>query len=269
MGTVAEPLRDLKVTSDEAYLYLRLGMNDKGRPIDWSRESFWIGIDTYDTARGDHRLPAPAGSTTPVGIEFLIRFEGPDRSRLLVDRPYRIHEGSTSRPCRSERNDEADFVDIIAVPNRDRYGRDGTHYPARQQIIGNLRQGTTDPGSPAHDSLADWTAAPDGSFIEARIPWTLLNVTDPSSHQVVHEQTRKEGVVETTTTEGFRFQVVALQRENEAAGPFGAIDRLPATFRPSVTDYPTYRWPGWEQPTYHLVPKRAYDILRDRLEALD
>ncbi len=265
----AEPLHSLRVTSDEAYLYLGLGLSDADRPIDWSRESFWIGVDTYDPDRGSRRLPPPVEATTPVGIEFLIRIEGPDRSRLLVDRPYRIHEGSTTRPCRSENNEEADFVDIIAIPNRDRYSRDGTHFPAVQQVIGNLRQGTTDPGSPGYDSLADWTAASDGSFIEVRIPWSLLNVTDPSSRQVVHEETKKDGLVETTTTEGFRFHVVALRTESETDGPSAAIDRLPAVSRPSATDYPAYRWSGWEQPTYHLAPKRAYEILKERLEALD
>jgi hypothetical protein len=268
-ATDARPLRDLKLTSDEAYLYLRLGLNGKGRPIDFSRRSYWVGIDTYDVDRGGHRLPPPAETTTPIGVEFLFRFDGPQQSRLMVDRPYRIHEGSPSRPCRSETNDEADFADLIAIPNRDRYGRDGTYYPAKQQIVGALRQGTTDPSSPDYDSLADWIAAPDGTFIEARIPWTMLNVTDPSSHQVVHEQTKKEGLAETTTTGGFRFHVVALGRENERDGRARAIDHLPATPRPEVADYPTYRWPGWEQPTYHLVPKRAYEILKQHLEALD
>ena len=257
----SSPLRGLWVTSDAAFLYLGLGLDDRGRPIDWNRESYWIGIDTYDADRGDRRLPPPAEGSLPIGLEFLIRLEGPQRSRLLVDKPYRIYEGSRSRPCRSEANSRADYVDIIAVPNRDRYGRDGTHYPARQQIVGGLREGTTDPASSDFDSLADWAVSSDGSFLEVRIPWTLLNVTDPSSHQVVHERASKEGPVETTTTAGFRFHVVALRGESRPA----AIDRLPATLEPSLSDYPTYRWPGWEQPVFHLVPKRAYEILKERL----
>jgi tetratricopeptide (TPR) repeat protein len=259
------PLRDLRVTHDAAYLYLGLGLTDRGSPVDWARESYWIGIDTYDADRGDHRLPTPVETPLPIGLEFLIRLEGPRHSRLLVDRPYRIYEGTRSRPCRSETNAEADYVEIIAVPNRDRYGRDGTHYPARQQIIGTLRQGTTDPASPAYDSLADWATSGDGDFVEVRIPWTLLNVTDPSSHQVVHERSSKEGPVETTTTAGFRFHVVALRGESRPA----AIDRLPTPARPSLADYPVYRWPGWEQPAYHLVPKRGYAILREHLGTLD
>jgi len=264
-ASATAPLRGLWVTSDAAFLYLGLRLNDRGRPIDWSRESYWIGIDTYDADRGDRRLPPPVGTSLPIGIEFLIRLEGPKHSRLLVDRPYRIYEGTRSRPCRSRANADADYVDIITVPNRDRYGRDGTHYPAMQQIIGALRQGTADPASADHDSLADWIASPDGSFVELRIPWTLLNVTDPSSHQVVHDSTQKEGPVETTTTAGFRFHVVALRGESVPA----TIDRLPAAPQAAVSDYPTYRWPGWEQPTYHLVPKRAFEILKERLGSLD
>jgi hypothetical protein len=264
-STDAAPLRELRVTSDAAYLYLALRLEDRGRPVDWDRESYWIGIDTYDPDRGDRRLPSPAATTLPVGLEFLVRLEGPASARLLVDRPYLTYEGTLARPVRSEPNADGDFVEIVSVPNRERYGRDGTRYPARSRVVGNLRHGTTDPDAPDYDSLADWFAATDGSWIEIRIPWTLLNVTDPSSHQVVHELVAREGPVETTTTDGFRFWVGALGGEARQR----LVDQLPSKDRAARSAYPVYRWPGWEQPTFHLVPKRSYEILKQRLPSFD
>jgi hypothetical protein len=253
-------LRELRVTSDEGYLYLLLSLGEPV-PIDWRREKFWIGIDTYGTDAGEHSLPPPVGGEIAIGLEFLLRLEGRAASRLLVDPPYLILEGEQGRPCRSERNADGIFTDILAVPNRERYGRDGTHYPARTYSRSPLRRGSTDPDSPGYESLADWIASPDGSAIELRIPWGLLNVADPSSHRVIDERERRTGPVETSITEGFRFHVVALDSG-------AVVDQLPGPEASAVTDYPVYRWPAWEQPTYHLIPKRSHDILRRKLREL-
>jgi hypothetical protein len=249
-------LKQLRATFDEGYLYLLLRVGDGTRPIDWAREQIWIGIDTFGTDAGDHRLPPPTSERIAIGLEFLVRLEGPSASRLLIDPPYLIFEGEQGRPCRSEPNDDGVFTEIVAAPNRERYGRDGTHYPARTYSRSPLRHGSTDPGSPAYDSLADWIASADGTTIELRIPWGLLNVTDPSSHRVIDERERRTGPVETSITEGFRFHVVALDSDR-------VVDQLPRG-----NAYPLYTWPGWEQPTYHLRPKRSYEILRRKLREI-
>ena len=66
-------LRGFRVTSDEAYLYLRLDLDPGGGPPDWDRTRYWIGIDTYEADRGDHRFPRPVDVTTPAGMEFLVQ----------------------------------------------------------------------------------------------------------------------------------------------------------------------------------------------------
>jgi len=97
-----------------------------------------------------------------------------------------------------------------------------------------------------------------------RIPWGLLNVTDPSSHQVVHETIRDDGIVETTTTEGFRFHVLAL---TATVGKSRVIDSPPDATR-TPADYPRFTWPAWEAPAYRLGPKRSYTILRATFRSL-
>jgi len=261
-------LRQLRATFDEGYLYLLLALGGEGRAIDWEREAFWIGIDTYGTEAGDHRLPPPVASDVAIGLEFLVRLEGLRQSRLFVDPPYLIFEGEQGRPCRSEPNHDGVFTDILAGPNRERYGRDGTHFPARTYSRSVLRHGSTDPDSPAFDSLADWIASADGSTIEMRIPWGLLNVTDPSSRRVIAERERRDGPVETAITEGFRFHIVALALAPDPAGQATIVDQLPSAAPAAVADYPLYTWPGWEHPTYRLRAKRSYDILRSKLHSL-
>jgi hypothetical protein len=257
-------LRGLKVTSDEAYLYLKLDLDPGRGPVDWSGNELWVGIDTYDAGRGSHRFPPPVEVTTPAGMEFLIRFAGKE-SRILVDRPYDHFSNRNRRPYRSVPNSRGEFIDIEVFTNRDRYGRDGTYFPPQGTDRSPLRRGSTDPASPDYDSLADWIESPDGDFLEARIPWGLLNVTDPSSHRVVHEETAHTGLVDTRATEGFRFHLLSLRRER---GTLTVTSRLPASPKPARTDFPLYRWAGWETPTYHLTLKDSYRILQEALPAI-
>jgi len=257
----AGPIRAFKATQDAAYLYLLLEADSGGPLPGEGRVEYWIGIDTYDAGLGDHRLPPPAGLELPAGLEFLVRVGGKE-SRILVDPPYRIFSGEEQRPCRSESNDDGEFVEIVAVPNRERWGRNGTHFPARSYSRSPLRFGSTDPSSTDFHDLADWYASPGGSVVELRIPWMLLSVTDPSSHRVIHETTRKEGTVETARTEGFRFHVLALRDDGD--GP-RVVQSLPAGSALTLEDYPLFTWPGWEKPDYHLELKESYFVLQEAL----
>lgn len=260
-GTPAR-LQGLRVTSDEAYLYLRLDLSGwKAR--DWNSSQFWIGVDTYDVALGDHRFPQ-VDVSSPIGMEFLIQLAGP-KSRILVDRPYDLFTNRNRRPYHSVDNRQGDFIEITVYCNRDRLGRDGTFYPPQGYSRSPLRRGSVDPAAADYDTLADWIESPDGSFIEARIAWGLLNVTDPSSLQVVHESAPRTGLVATRRTEGFRFHVLALQKKGNS---LVVTDRLPRGSRPAADDFPTYRWPSWEEPSYHLKLKDSYRILQEALKAI-
>ena len=257
-------LRGFRATSDEAYLYLRLDLDPGRGPLDWNGTQYWIGIDTYDAVRGEHRFPRPVDATTPAGMEFLVQLAG-EKSRILVDSPYDLFTNRNRRPYRSVEGHGGDFIEIQVYTNRDRYGRDGTYYPPLGYSRSPLRRGSMDPRSPDYDTLADWIESPDGGFIEARIAWGLLNVTDPSSLQVVHEDAPRTGLVATRRTEGFRFHLLSLRG---AGSSLTVVDRFPRTSRPSLSDYPVYRWPGWEEPRYHLELKDSYGILKEALEAI-
>jgi len=255
----------LRVASDEAYVYLLLELEGDGKPLDWQRLRYWIGIDTYDIHRGSHRFPAPIAEESAIGMEFLVELAG-DSTRLLVDEPYDLFTNRLRRPYRSLENHDGRFVRIEVFTNRDRFGRDGTYYPARGYDRSPLRRGSSDPSSPAYGSLAEWMDSADGSFVEARIPWGLLNVTDPSSRQVVHETRNTTDLVETAASDGLRFHVLGLERL--ADGRLALSSSLPRGPAPAAGDFPAYLWPGWEQPRYHLRLKQSYEILKNSLPDL-
>ncbi len=258
-GAEQSALRALRVTSDEAYLYVLLEVDAPPRE---GRREYWIGIDTYDAVLGDHRFPEPASEATRIGLEFLVRLSGPDAGRIDVDRPYDPFDPLSPRPLRSEANAVGRFTPILPETNRERIGRDGTRYAAQRYDRSTLRRGSTDPASSDRDDLADWCIGPDGRSIELRLPWALLNVADPSSRRVVHETSATQGPVETIETDGFRFHVLALDREGAGAQ---IVARLPRAEAASLADFPSYAWPTWEEPTYHLEPKQSYYVLQQEL----
>ncbi len=264
----APRLRSLWAAHDEAYFYLRLDVSGSGRDgaIDWEREEILVGIDTYGADKGDRRFPVEERLLAPTGMEFMVRLAGPEASLVLVDPPYDLLTHRYNRPYRSVANEDGRYIEIVAETNRKRVGRDGTLYPAIRHSMSPLRQGTTDPEAPAYDDLADWSADAAAGVIELRLPWGLLNVTDPSSRQVVEDGADITGGVGTATTEGFRIYAALVERRGGRV-----LDTLPPRdgagwLNPSIPAL--YSWPRWEEPTWHSRPKRSYFILRDRLAAL-
>jgi len=148
--------------------------------------------------------------------------------------------------------------------NRARIGRDGTRFPEHRQEIGWLRRGTQDRKDPAFDSRAEWREGL--GFLEARIPWGLLNVTDPSQRRVVDDSVppgRDE--VGTSLTDGFRVNLVRFQGTGEALKP---VSCLPVSQSGRVPAPPRFTWEPWEQPRWHSFRKQCFDIVQKALSQL-
>ena len=243
----------LRVGSDEAYLYLAL---DARAPLGADSVRYLVGLDTYRADRGEFRLPGLPG--VGVGLEFYLDLGDSTNGQLFVTRSYnpyiqpRAGMGPTGLDpfynllCTADaRSDAAQFDSLFVTTNRFRVTRTGSQIPATGVNRGRLRYGRV-----AASSLADWfierTAG--RSLVEVRLPWGLLNVTDPSTRTVLTAVHARERVA-TAVTDGFRFVVAALDRH----------DNHVAAFVPASTPYV---WPTWEDPQWHEQLKPAYYALR-------
>jgi tetratricopeptide (TPR) repeat protein len=262
-------LTALRAAHDEGYFYLRLDVagwdaGPDGAP-DWDRARFLVGIDTYGEKEGDHRFPKRI-LEAPTGMEFMLDLTGEKTSRILVDTPYDLGSHRYNRPYRSVPNDDGVFIEIKVETNRRRVGRDGTVYPETVHDLSPLVSGTTDPNAPGYDDLADWSANARAGMIEVRLPWGLLNVTDPSSRRVVDDPPAFRDEVGTRVTEGFRLYAAAVD-----PGDGRVLSTLPErdeAGRLAAAPGDLYVWKGWEEPTYHTRLKRSYFILKERLAPL-
>jgi tetratricopeptide (TPR) repeat protein len=260
-------IESLSIHQDEAYVHLRLQVG----AIDWSRAHYLVGIDTYDAARGDTRLPY-TGSRSPVGLEFVLELKGPEGSQLLVDSPYNLYrevpiagarppatQTVYNRPFRTEANSDGRYDTLRVTPNRRRIGRDGTVYPARQLERNRLLH-----ASQRETTLADWFADTASGTIEVRLPWGLLHVLDPSSRNVLFGPPGArdpEGVI----TPGFRFIVESF----DPAAPAASVgERLPRASgggagAAAFAMPPLWSWPTWEVPRWHAERKPLFEAMRE------
>jgi hypothetical protein len=248
----------LWVTSDESDLYLRLDTDPA------ARLGYVIAMDVIDPALGDRSFPAGVPLKSAARLEAAILFDG-QAARVVLDDTY---DRWADLPDQPRANDDGVFVSPRIRPNPLRITRDGQVIPSTVLEIGTLRPGTTDRSSPEFDDRAEWRQDRATGVLELRVPWGMLNVTDPSSRAVWRPGTGPQSWV---TTEGIRFAVAAVPL---AAGPgfkaAGAPVAVlpPADARGVVDGLALYRWPTWEVPTFHTYPKLSFEIMRRALHAL-
>lgn len=261
---------------DAAYLHLRV---DLGRRLD-PAEELLIGFDTYDADRGTTLLSPVIGERAPTGLEFLLTVSGsadigthesspPDdvwrndrgeRAEVRAVAGYAVGNlgfaspsvaapGNASSSDDETRPHEPGFEEIRILVNRalpaapGRPGRDAQYWPA-----GRLRAG------PPEEPGTQWYADDEGYHF--RIPYTLLNVADPTRFSVIHHphpvRSYPEGqdVLLTTPSDGILLSIRQI-RQNEILGSFDGAERV----RPEP----------WSIPRYGARPKAGYVILRDYL----
>lgn len=244
----------LRVSSDESYLYLAI---ETGGDFSWTTHGLEVGVDTWRASLGQHQLPR-SGVSGAMGFEFVVDLPAPDSGAIRVLPEYNRYVALDSsgddrgrfhrRPIAVADRSDGRFDPMLVVTNRARLGRDGTSYKAQQVDRGRLEFGTE-----AGSTLSDWYHDEGAGLIELRIPWDLLNVTDPSTRTLLLDRTAT-GPFGTVKAEDFHFMVVAYDRRNGDSAQLG----------PSRG----WRWEGWEEPEWQARLKPVYDSMRSTWKAL-
>jgi tetratricopeptide (TPR) repeat protein len=256
-------LRRVRAGADESFLYLAVDL-EPGR-FPWGSSGLQLAIDTYLPQVGQHRLPR-SQLRSEIGFEFLIDLAAPDSGRVLVTPDYNRHASKLDpitgddlgqfarRPVIIRDRTDGLFDSLFVITNRARFGRDGTFFPAGRYDRGKLKHGTE-----ARSTLADWYLDERAGLLELRIPWDLLNVTDPSSRTLLFDRD-SVGNVGTAPVEDFHVGVAIYQKGGET----GVVSALPAVeggvWRAKA--FAPWRWAGWTEPRYHARLKPVYDSLK-------
>jgi len=295
LGDRFDSARDLKALyadADEGFLYLRLVVgkldNDNDGQPDWKNVNYLIGLGTAPNLAGLTYLPFITPVRFPMGMTYAIQLAGPGSSRIWIAssyNPFQITpvEGIPTQTILGSKlgwkttlTATGNFESQVSEPNRRRFARDGRYFPPQRYDRSILRYGTLNPASPDYDSLAEWHANVQTNTIDLRIPWNLLNVTDPSSFKVF-AGLEKDGTVITAETPGFVMAAFSYQPlEGARLRPImeqghpvaDALPPMAGTTHIQREGLKQFRWSGWNAPRYHLRTKDSYAILRRAFQAI-
>lgn len=255
--------RALRAGADESYYYLAVELGPGRFP--WDSLGLQLAIDTYLPALGQHRLPR-SGVRSEIGFEFLVDLVSPDSARMVVTPDYNRHDARVDpvtgddvgrfyrRPIITLDRDDGRFDSLLVITNRARFGRDGSFFPAKGYDRGRLRHGTE-----AGSTLNDWYLDERAGLLELRIPWDLLNVTDPSTRTLLFDRTTS-GEFGTAPAKDFHVGAV-LYRKGPSPGVVGALPALAEGVWRTGT-FAKWRWKGWSEPRSHGRLKPVYDSLK-------
>ncbi|MCX5800733.1 MAG: polysaccharide deacetylase family protein [Candidatus Eisenbacteria bacterium] len=311
-------LTELRVSSDSRYIYLRIAFSsldcDHDGKADLDSLDLLVGFDTIDRRRGDARFPFVRNVTTEAGMEFVLHISGADSAVVLIDSGYNFSrysrvpsDGGFSTylaPFRSKANSDGKFERMIVETNRDRVDANGRVYPAIDLDVGRLASAKE--AGRADVAVGDWRIHTEENYIEARIPWAILNVTDPSSRQVL-DDVAGTPEMESSETDGIVLSVLSLVPgeaesqgaptvEREATGDLVswgapgesavACDAMPEVvagdasegapegtqgdggYKFSLTNLKAFVWQKWDTASYVERRKASFEILSSGFSSL-
>ncbi|MGL4606562.1 MAG: family 2 glycosyl transferase [Eubacteriaceae bacterium] len=231
----------LSVNYDDAYVYLRV--NKKG--LDLEKDKFLIPFDTIGN-QGNFS-DQESGERFDHGADFLIRIDGKENSRIVVDAYYDNLQYSYADHTKMIPMNEAYLINDSSVfsPMYLCINRQMT-LPLTQEVItfqkyetGKLLYGNGNSEHKDFNSLADYYVK--GDNLEIRIPWALLSFMDPST-KVVLDDLHKNGV-----------QPLTIAGMNIGVGQLG---------EGKVIEMKEFTWDNWALPVIHERIKPSYYIVQ-------
>lgn len=226
----------LKMQYDEAYLYFSVQYKD----LDLSKQKLWIPINVLP----DSGAKGYEGTELifEEGVEFIIQIESEKTGQIVVQDYY---DGTKylEEDFRIQ-NSESNHFDVISqvINRRADLSTSEDEIPYQKVEIGRLNAGYSSPSHEAYQSLSDFMVK--GDSVEIRIPWLMLNISNPAQKFIL-DDFQKLGQFELTTIKGIDVGVYLITE--------GVVEYL--TFK-------CYEWSGWERPSYRERLKPAYEVVK-------
>ncbi len=187
----SEPIDSIESTMDHAFFYLKLHTNQSFANLD----TLWLAIDTYDSILGERVLAS--GDTVQNGAEFLLRITN-DEADLFVTQAYDLygiwHGISPAEQLYHSTTTLGAPWNIVRWKNNS--GDQDIQY------VGHLTVNRLNLPATSMDAV---TMA--GDSISIRLPWSLLQFTNPAYRTVFADDRSTTSVKETVTSDGIAVAV--------------------------------------------------------------
>ncbi len=177
---------ELSIKYDEKFVYFLINKKN----LNFSKDIIYIPIDLAQKTGSNYCKNF--GVKFDREADFLLVINGSENSRLLVQERYealrstysrRINGFDTYRQENIPAKNSPEFVPINTIVEKKVLSEN----PLERNIdilveTGKLLYGNANPKSPDFNSLADFISNVD--YIEVKIPWQLLNFSDPSKMEI-------------------------------------------------------------------------------------
>ncbi|AEV28235.1 hypothetical protein SpiGrapes_0377 [Sphaerochaeta pleomorpha str. Grapes] len=243
-------IEQMEVSMDVSYLYLDLTFS---KPVDLNKEHLYLGLDTYGRARGETRYGKALMFHAPSGMEYLVSLTGKDTSRLLVIPPYNYasyryasYEGVV---------DSGIFEPMQKLINKERAQEVGTPIASVYEDTSALGYGSLEKSNNL------WNM--EGNVLSVRIPWTRINVSDPSRGRVLDDTGKYntdplKDQLATTLSEGIGISFVLVDASSGVL-----LASFPEQDSPTEIVFP---WKNWDEPEFKQRLKDSYPIIQKYFE---
>ncbi len=234
----------LSMKYDEKFIYFMVDKKD----FDPDSDVFYIPIDTNPKLGSTYCEEYDVAFDR--ACEFVMIIDGRSNSRVVVSERYevlwamRAYELERVSPYDNVREiNSPNFNRIYLVVQSEEPAPISEWLPAVTYETGSLRYGNANPDSEDFDSLADYIFTDSG--VEIRIPWQLLNFSNPSE-MMIHDDYYEH------------YGVENLHIDNMWVGVSDGENR---EYRISLS---SFELKGWgKSVTYHERLKRSYYILKE------
>ncbi len=234
---------------DSTYLYLLIEKENLSL-----EQPIYIPIDT--TPKTGSKTSKFDNLKFERATDFIIKIDGEKNSKIVVQDRYnpvramygkQLYRINSFEKGNMPKKDSPNFEDIELITSFQNLNRQNEGYKIENDATlvktGNLIYGIGDPKNKEFNSLSDFYSK--GDIIEIRIPWGLLNFSDPSLMMIHDDYYEHYGV------EDYHINKIHIGiGTQDQTIPFGSFSLK-----------------GWkEKITYHERLKKSYDIIKNALK---
>ena len=237
----------LSVKYDEKFLYLLIHKED----FNQKEDALYVPFDS--TPKTGSTYCQEPGVSFERAADFLMVIDGKENSRVLVQERYDVlramyspeTEGTDAYLNPVDRDSPVFHPIRLILETATVFTTEDFAALSETYETGKLRYGNANPDDKAFDSLADFMFS--GDYVEVRLPWQLLNFSNPSEMQVHDDYYECYGVENLSIDE-----IYVGVGKDEGDGSEGRIPMEPLKLE------------GWgEKVTFHERLKKSYYVMQE------
>ena len=223
-----ERMTDMQMMRNETYLYVTVSLDTD---VDYDKEQMFIGFDTYQRNNGEYYYDKKFFGNALSGMEFIIKFESKSSASLYCVPTY---NRSKAKLASAE------------------------SYTASYELVMPLKYGSF--------SMQNTQFFQTGNTVHIRLPWAMLNISDPSQRIVLNDTSATLSgpgdTYETTLTTGLVASVFIGDKESKDTNYVFPADKQSPGYR-------RYEWAEWkkENVKYEITEKAAAESIKKYFSA--